>query len=202
MNLWNLRASLYNLFRKPWPLNFILNKETLNIRELLAGVNLDDGKALDVGCGVGYSSHLLPGAWQVFAMDKSRRMAARAVRTARRNVAAAEADFLPVADNSFDIILAIGLTEYLTSLSHFFAGTKRAGKHNSFLLCTSSPPGIFSLLRNIGGSKIFQRRSIQVIKAAQDAGLAFLEQRHFFSQDAFLFQILKENPYRAVTSDV
>lgn len=201
MNLWNLRAPLYNFFRKPWPLNIILGKETRNIRELLAGVHLYDGKVLDVGCGVGHSSHLLPGAWQVFAMDKSRRMAARAARAGTKNVAAAEADFLPVADNSFDVILAIGLTEYLASLPKFFAETKRSGKNNSLLLCTSSPPGIFSLLRNLGGSKIYQRAPKKIIQTAANAGLALLAQRHFFSQDAFLFQILKENPFLGAKSD-
>ena len=201
MNLWNLRAPLYNFFRKPWPLNVILKKETRHIRELLAGIDFDNGRVLDVGCGVGHSSHLLLGTQQVFAIDKSHRMAARAVRIGAKNVIVAEANFLPVTDNSFDMILAIGLTKYLTTLPQFFAEIKRAGKPDLFFLCTSSPPGIFSLLRNVGGSKVYRRSSEKIIETAKEAGISFLAQRHFFSQDAFLFQILKENPFRGAKSD-
>ncbi len=201
MNLWNLRAPIYDFFRKPWPLNIILKKETKHVQELLANVNPGGSIALDIGCGIGHSVTFLPGAWQVFAFDKSLQMAKRARRSGLKNVAVADAEFLPVKDDSANVILAIGLTEYLRSLQHFFAEIRRVGKNSSLLLCTSSPPGIFSMLRNIGGSKIYQRASVKVIETAQDAGNSLLSQRHFFTQDAFLFQIFKKNPLEAPKSD-
>lgn len=192
MNLWNLRAPFYRIFRKPWPLNAILKKESQLVHELLTTIEHGGGRALDIGCGIGHSMCFAPASFHIFGMDKSQRMVKTAAHSGISNILCADAEHLPLRNNSFDLILAIGLSEYLQALHRIFRQVKRTGKKESLLILTSSPPGFFSILRNLTGSKIIPRPASEIIRIAQSEGLSLISQKHFFSQDAFLFQISKK----------
>ena len=53
MNLWEFKAGFYDSARKLFPFNLILSKENTNLKNLLAKIDLVDGKILDVGTGPG-----------------------------------------------------------------------------------------------------------------------------------------------------
>ena len=189
MNLWNLKAPLYNLFRKPWPLNRILRCETKNIQSLLRLVPQQDLVALDIGCGAGSSIKLLNGKIKAIGLDGSFNMAKQAFQNTNCPVVVADSLALPFAANAFNLITAIGLLEYLEDIEAFFSFSAAALIPGGYLLVTSSPPGLFTTLRRVGGNKIHPRKADFIIDSAERCNLNLVDKKSCFSQDVFLFTL-------------
>lgn len=103
----------------------------------------DKVKVLDVGLGTGiYVSELLNRGMDVYGIDISSEMVKKALFTVasynRRNlkIITGDAEFLPFKDNYFDLILAIGLVEYLPSEINALKEFNRILKPNGSLIFT------------------------------------------------------------------
>jgi len=189
MNLWNLKAPLYNLFRKPWPLSRILGRETENIQELLRLFPQQEGSGLDIGCGTGRSMQLIAGTKKMLGFDGSFVMAKQAVQNTNHPVVVADALTLPFSAKSFSLITAIGLLEYLDDIEDFFAGCAAVLKPDGYMLVTSSPPGLFTSLRRASGNRINPRKADAVIETAGRFHFALIKKKFCFSQEVFLFSL-------------
>jgi len=89
--------------------------------------------ALDVGCCIGQSTTiLLPIASNVVGMDVSKDMLRETPRTPRVRCVRAEAERLPFASDSFDLLTA-GLAFYLVR-PHPFPGRDTAGTAHGWLV--------------------------------------------------------------------
>jgi len=120
MKTWNLKAPLYSLFRKPWPLCIIHKRETENIISLLHLIPQQDGTGLDLGCGVGHSMKLSEDSMPLIGLDSSFIMARQASKTTNRPVVVADALSHPFKSKSLCLIMAVGLIEYLEDSEKFF----------------------------------------------------------------------------------
>lgn len=188
MNLWNIKAPLYHLFRKPWPLSFIHKRERQNLLALAAQLPPLTGIGLDVGCGTGDSLQLAPPGLQMIGIDASFNMTRQTYQKQHVPVVVAEATHLPVSPESCAFIMAIGLLEYLDALPAFFGNCSAALQPDGFLLVTSSPAGAFTSGRKIGGSKIIARTAFEIIAYCRQFGLECVDIKTFFPQEAFLLK--------------
>jgi len=189
MNIWNLKAPFYNLFRKPWPLSRILGRETENSKELLRLVPQREGTGLDIGCGAGNSLNIPGGKVELIGLDGSFVMAKQAAQNTNCPLVVADALSLPFSANCFYLITAIGLLEYLVDIEAFFANCAVVLKPGGHLLVTSSPPGLFTTLRRAGGNKIHPRKTDAVIETAGRFHFSLVQKKSCFSQDVFLLEL-------------
>ncbi len=200
MNIWNLKAPLYNLFRKPWPLNRILIRETVNFEALLQLVTPRGGTALDIGCGTGRSMKLSGDSMNFIGLDGSFNMAKQAAQNTNCPVVVADALTPPFSENSFSLVTVVGLLEYLDDLEVFFTSCAAVLKQGGHLLVTGSPPGLFTSLRRVGGTKIHPRKAVVIIETAKRYNFALVDKKSCFSQDAFLFGVSLTSGRSAETS--
>ncbi len=188
MNLWDFSAPIYRSLRKPWPLSHFFRRETENIRALLSYVELSGGLVVDVGYGAGHSLRLLDGRTSRIGIDQSLHMAKITRRELNAPVISAAAEQLPIRSQSIDLFLAIGVIEYLCNPSALFQQMAAAGKPGCFVLATSSPPGFFTQMRRLNGIKLWPRNAEEVIASALRFCFHLVDQRTFWSQEAFLFR--------------
>jgi SAM-dependent methyltransferase len=94
------------------------NERLRRVLELVAPVS--SGKVLDIGCGPGILLSCMGGGQlELFGLDRSPEMVAEAkARTAGLsvNLAIGRIENLPFPDQSFDVIMALGVLEYLPGL--------------------------------------------------------------------------------------
>ena len=190
MKTWNLKAPLYSLFRKPWPLCIIHKRETENIISLLHLIPQQDGTGLDLGCGVGHSMKLSEDSMPLIGLDSSFIMARQASKTTNRPVVVADALSHPFKSKSLCLIMAVGLIEYLEDSEKFFSACARSLQPGGFLLVTSSPPGLFTTLRKPGGNKIWIWNTEEIIEQAEWFTFEIVSKKSFYSQEVFLFRLI------------
>ncbi len=190
MNLWDFCAPFYNWLRKPWPLSRVLQRETESLRALLSRVKLNGAVVVDIGCGAGHSLQLLDGtATRRIGIDQSPNMARITRNKLKVQVITAAAEQLPLKALSIDLFLAIGVIEYLSDPSLLFQQMAGAGKPGCYVLATSSPQGVFSQLRLLTGIKLYPREAEEILASVSRLSFQVIDQKRFWSQDAFLFRM-------------
>ncbi|HUB44807.1 MAG TPA: class I SAM-dependent methyltransferase [Acetobacteraceae bacterium] len=118
-----------DLYRGGDPNSQFLNKRLEEINDLLAV--MEGGYLLDVGCGPGILlEHFAQGRFALFGLDRSHEMISEAARIASRQpgLTVGEVERLPYRDGCFDIILALGVLEYVVDLESAFAEIARVAK--------------------------------------------------------------------------
>src|SRR3989304_9892130 len=110
-----------NLFKLLSPVNLFLLSRRKKVLELSG--NVKDKKILDVGCGSGiFVMDFVKGGAKVFGIDYSQKMLDLAkkeldfykIPKGKYVLKKADATNLPFRNNTFDLLLATGLTDYLT----------------------------------------------------------------------------------------
>ena len=190
MRLWDLRALYYGFARTIWPTSAILRKEFENIQSLFKLIDHNKGLILDIGCGVGESIKLLDENVTAIAIDARLKMAKKINKD---TVVVGDALRLPVKPAKADFVLSVGLSEYLDDLRSFFRQISQTLKSNRCLILTTSPPTIYSFLRFLAGSRIYPRKTADILAMAQKYNFEKIGEKHVFSQDVFLFRLVKEN---------
>ena len=103
------------LYEGSTPQAIFFNERLRLVLEFLAPIG--NGRVLEIGCGPGVLlDRLTGGRWELFGLDLSPEMIAEArLRTAGFNVdlKVGQLEQLPYSDKSFDVILALGVMEYL-----------------------------------------------------------------------------------------
>lgn len=188
MSIWDLQAPLYHLQRSLWPLSAILRNETNLAARLLASRPQSNGWALDLGSGPGHSLPLLPAAWARVGVDQSPAMAKRCRAHHNAVMVVADARALPFKADSFALISAIGLMEYLPSPKPLLTELSRICRSQGSVLLTISPKGLFTRLRALGGARLTVHDLDAVVHAAQRQNLLLSGAVHTFSQQLFLLQ--------------
>lgn len=118
-----------DLYRGGDPHSQFLNKRLTEISDLLAV--MEGGYLLDVGCGPGILlEHFAQGRFALFGIDRSPEMIHEAARisSCQPGLTVGEVERLPYRDGCFDIVLALGVLEYVVDLESAFAELARVAK--------------------------------------------------------------------------
>ena len=109
-----------------------------------------DIKVLDVGCGTGvYVDELVKRTFKVYGLDISKEMVQKSLITVSESkkeevrLVVGDAEFLPYKSDYFDLIIGVGLLEYLPSEINALSEFKRLLKQEGILIFTL--PNIFKL---------------------------------------------------------
>lgn len=190
MKIWDIKARLFHI-RRLWPLCLILDKENANVLTLLSGLELGNMIVLDIGCGTGNAFELLPECTRAVGLDASFEMCRRTRQYHKVPVVQGDANFMPFRGGFVDLVLSVGLLEYQHDWTHLLKELTALVNNHGYLLVTSTPAGVFTLLRRLHGIPLMTTLPIHVIEEAQKQGMVLINQRHSLMQDQYLFQKLK-----------
>ncbi|MBD3375693.1 methyltransferase domain-containing protein [candidate division KSB1 bacterium] len=186
MKLWSVWAPLYRYLRRPWPLSAILRQEDEALLELLPTF-AKHACIVDLGCGSGHIGQLLSASAPIIGIDASLAMLNTLSDTLYDPINA-NARCLPLKTQSVDLVLAIGLCEYLDSLSLFFESLARVMKPGGVAVVSTSPENIYTHMRRVMGHRIYVHSKRDFGDALEPAGLRCLREKELFSQHLFVLQ--------------
>jgi len=173
---------LYQNFRQVFPFKQILRQENQSFIRFFDKINLVSELVLDIGTGHGnglqlIKSHFTSGQNRTnFTLDNEKKdfidaknnknvyligvdRSASMLKSARNIQTGvfvqADALVLPFKDESFSIILAIGLVEYLKNKRLFLKEISRILKSGGKVILTISPMNLFSFFRFFYGLRLF-----------------------------------------------
>lgn len=144
--------------------NYFLNSRMEKTKKLLKGIDLKDKKVLDVGCGGGqYMEYFLNKNAKAIGIDYSEKMIemAKTYLDNRKkdrkkfsySLIKANAQNIPFRDNTFDLVVGVGLLEYLSRPEKALSEIHRVLKKGGYgLLSFSKKDSPFFLLRIFPGS--------------------------------------------------
>jgi ubiquinone/menaquinone biosynthesis C-methylase UbiE len=185
---WNKIAPIYYHAFKFWPISVFRQLENKNIKALLSKIPPAQTRALDIGCGTGNVLGIMKGYLPIFGLDFSSVMLKIAKQKSYAGLLLAHASQLPFKNNSFDLVLAIGLGEYIKDLNPFFIEVTRLIKPEGYLLFTNSPDTIFTQMRKFIWEDLWGRKEEEIISLATNLGLKFYHSVTSKTQIAVLFR--------------
>jgi len=188
MNLWELKSTVYKWLRKAPVVKRIHSNEIEALRELLMVFNIEPGRALDLGTGLGAAIEVLNTSLPVYAMDCEYAMVSRAVQ--RQNIfrIVGSAYNLPFSDESIPFISMIGVTEYLFDINAALCEIVRCLNHSGFCLITINPPNLLNYSRLLTGHRLNLIREFTWENQISDLGLHILGKRKTIMQSAYLLK--------------
>jgi len=189
--LWDKTARIY-----PWLRSNPVSRHFLQ-KEIMCGLNLlsmititKDTCVADLAVGRGHSIPLLPDTAQVkFAIDKSYRMISL-TKPAYPDIHFIQADalHLPIKSLTFDLVLCIGLLEYVPDTHRLLAEIYTILKINGCLLLTSTPRARINYFRFISGHKIYLRNRDVIEDVTSAHSFRMIGTKSTGSQDQFLLR--------------
>ena len=157
---WNLIAPVYNMLRHNPISGHFLKMEYQAIEELFENLSIHKLKTTcDLGVGRGHSLYLIPEIIPFrIAVDRSLPM----IHFTRKQYPGthfvnANVLNIPLKEASFDLILCIGLVEYIQDLESLFSQIGAILKKGGYLLLSYSPKNICTFFRFIRGHRIYPR---------------------------------------------
>jgi ubiquinone/menaquinone biosynthesis C-methylase UbiE len=189
--IWRFQAIFYQGLRRNPVSSGILKKENeVIIRMIKTLPESIFGKILDLGSGSGNSLSLLPfGTGIITALDYSLPMLSYTKRFfphvffLNGNACA-----LPVKKNRFDLVISIGLLEYIRDMEEYFYEIHRILKPGGYVIFTVSPPAWQTKLRRFLGHRIYARDDIQMIEILKEHSFIILKQEKTWLQQQYLVQ--------------
>ncbi len=186
MSVWSAWAPLYRYLRRPWPLSAILGREDRALLELFPSLS-QHARIVDLGCGSGHIGQLLSAPEPIIGIDSSLAM----LNTLSDHVyhpVNASAHCLPLKAQSIDLVLAIGLCEYLDSLSLFFDSLARVMKPGGSAIVSTSPAHVYTRWRGILGHRICVHSRGDLVDYSENTGLRCVKEKELFSQHLYVLQ--------------
>jgi len=159
--LWNLLAPLYVKLRRNPVSGYFLKKEIRAIDSLLENlVHSDITTACDLGVGRGHSLNFIPETiHQKMAIDKSMTMIQYTKKDfPETNFVQADVLNLPLKRESLELIICIGLIEYIPDLESLIKQLEIILNNKGYLILSNSPKNIFTYLRFLRGHRLYARK--------------------------------------------
>lgn len=187
---WRQQARLYRLFRSRFPFNRILERENQNLQRLLQSVVVaGPGIAVDVGTGNGNVLRWLNRFELVIGIDSNFSMLQQANQQLPTAwLLQAEAGRLPLKPAIADLVVAVGLTEYLRDAAGIFHEAQRILSATGYLIITSAPPGLWTCLRWLLGQRLFPRTAAQIAALGRQNNFRLQARLRTMMQEQLLFQ--------------
>ncbi len=155
--IWALKSGFYQIARKNPLSYFFLTNERKGLKKLISELDISNHSAiLDLGVGRGNSLSLLPRSEQIISIDNCFDMV---FRTRQENpdllFIQADACALPFADNYFDLISCVGLSEYIQDINNLLNDINRVLARKKSVIFTISPKNPLTFLRFLLGHKLY-----------------------------------------------
>ena len=185
MKIWEAKAGIYDALRGLPLVKQIYQAELSNLRALWPGEQ--SILQLDLGVGTGLTLLALPMARFCVAADHSKKMLT--LLPAHKNRLPIQLDvekLLPFQSSAFDLVTAIGLTEYLKDIHLFFAEVFRVAKPGAHFIVTNTPPAMLARLRLFTGSPARLRAADEVRNALPRAGWLICDYKKSLIQEQWL----------------
>ena len=190
-NLWKLQSSFYHLFRSNPVSAWILQEENEAIKLLFK--SLPDKRiriGLDIGSGRGNSLELFidsETAW--VAIDYSLQMIRRC-RPQFQEVRfiLGDAREMPFKSESFDLVLSVGVSEYLEDPDQFLREIWKLLKPGSFVILTLTPPNFLNFFRWMIGHRIYTIREADLRDSLNNIPFSITKSKRTLLQDQYLLR--------------
>lgn len=190
MQLWNLYAKYYDLLRSNPVSKALLQQEIQSIQKLISlrTPSSANGVALDLGTGRGICLPYIPSdIVKVFALDKSAEMASITSKKYQQvEVSVGDACHTQYESNSMDLVLCIGVSEYIRDMDELLAEIKRLLRESGYVILTASPPNLINQLRKLFGHPLYLRTQENVNEFSLRHDLKLLSLNSTAIQDQFL----------------
>ena len=192
MNLWNIYARFYDVLRSN-PVTQIFHRNEQESIQILLNLIINiptDGSALDLGCGTGINLRYIPSDFShIFALDKSSEMVARTGKIFKHvEMAVGDACSTHYSSGSMDLILCVGVSEYVSDLHLLVAEIFRVLDLNGYVIITSSPPNVLNHMRILMGNKTYLRSISEFETALKTHQFSIVKTNHTPIQDQFLIK--------------
>ena len=186
---WRFRAFFYARFRSLPVAGSLEEREISSAAALLQAANIGNNcVTLFQACGENLPLPKLP-ANAAVGIDWSPELLQKArVKQPQAQFAAADVKNLPFPDRIFDMIVALGLTEYLAAPDEWLAEAHRVLKPEGLLLFSSAYPNMLNNLRRIWNPRLYLRRRVYWDKAAKNWNFRQLSSRKLPFQEQFLWR--------------
>ena len=189
LNFWDIKSSIYPLFRKPPLIRHIFDQECRHLLELIQTVHGSPEKMLDIGTGTGDTLHLLPDGHLKIGLDNAFNMVQKMQGNDKSWIfMQAEGSALPFHPGIFDFVSAIGVCEYVSDKSKFLNEIKRVMSADGYCLITIAPDSVINWSRNFLGSRIYTISIQKWRELLNQQGLKILAEKHSLLQSQFLLQ--------------
>lgn len=191
MNLWDLKAPVYDVSRKIFPVNLILKQEIKEIKRLLSQVPSSPYPTLDVGAGSGFALNLLmrPSGVIHVAVDSSKIMLRKISKKQTIHKVMADGRHLPFPANTFVLVTAIGIVEYIKDVHEFLKELKRVLLESGYLLITISPPCFLNFCRIFYGHTLYFWNFNTLNKIMESLGFHLMARGKSLIQEQLLFAL-------------
>ena len=196
MNSWRIKSVVYSAAFRFFPFSLIRAREHANLQRLFAAIDPHPTDVIDIGSGVGGGLFWDTSTIYTTCVDSALFMIRRLSPETFRIVAAA--GLLPLRPRSQRVMTAVGLLEYLPNQESFIAEASRILKIEGYLLLTVAPKGLWSLLRNALGNRIYPVRLKQWDEVMKRCGFTALHRDRSLMQHQMLYRFVqsasKTNP--------
>jgi ubiquinone/menaquinone biosynthesis C-methylase UbiE len=187
--VWKTQSSVYNYLRSNPISRRLLSSENDGIESLLRSIESEKiAKALDMGTGRGNGLKLMPNFTSFIAgIDDCLNMVEKTKPFfPEAEFVNADAQSLPFKDGCFDLILCIGLSEYIADMRSLLNGICRTLRENGYLILTASPKNLMTALRLVLGHRLYPRNRDIVRDAIENSGFHIMAENKSISQIQFL----------------
>lgn len=187
--IWNLVAPVYARIRELPGLEAIRKTEHESLARLIREIpDKRKRRILDLGTGAGLVFHLLNNPDSIcVGVDRSRGMIGYASRRFPE-AAFVQADVtrLPFGRATFDLIVCVGLTEYLKNLKPLISGIEFVLEPGGFSIVTLSPRCLMNYLRVCAGHRLYLRTQADLAPVLGDSSLTIIRSAATKTQTQFL----------------
>ncbi len=187
--LWDAEARFYRGLRRNAMSARILSEENAAAKRLLARLDFSNiHRVLDIGTGVGNALSLIEHrAMRVSAIDASAEMLREAtLQFPNVKFYCADACAMPFDDAAFELVLCVGVSEYVSDMSLLFQEIYRVLAPSGYALLTAASASPFNLLRYVLGHRLFLRRRLDGV--AVQSGFDILDDSRTLLQIQYLLQ--------------
>jgi len=191
---WNHVSGMYDSLRQLPGIRLVYNQEVYAQQKLIRNLNLPDHtRVLNAGCGPSPFPPFYP-QQKRFSFDLSYQMLKQQKqRFNYHKICQAQAPFLPFKPAKFDLIVAIGLSEYVGSLKNLFGCLSPLLHPSAYLIISSSPPKLLNQMRRLLLQTLYLRTDEYIISEAKNHGLLLRATNQTLIQSQFLLQ-KQQNP--------
>jgi SAM-dependent methyltransferase len=182
--LWEIKSKFYNKVRP----GFLLSRETEAVVSLLGQISFDSVKrVLDAGSGTGNSMRLLDN-YTVLKVELDTSMAMLQKNSESRIRVNGDICSAPFKSHVIDLIVCIGVSEYLPDLYCLLKEFHSLLTDNGHLILTISPPVFFNKMRFLSGHRLFLRDGNQVVNIIKESNFNLIDTKKTTIQIQYLLQ--------------